>query len=168
MRMQSRQSIGRMAFVCAVALITGCASNHSGPSPAPGTPTERTMVTFADSRPAATLFADVADDDAERSKGLMGVTSLPLDAGMVFLYDAPSTERFWMRDTLIPLSIAFWDERGRVVGLADMRPCAAGEPCPTYGAPSPYIGAVEANLGWFDEHGVEVGDRVDVTECCAS
>jgi uncharacterized membrane protein (UPF0127 family) len=98
----------------------------------------------------------------------MGVRTLPADEGMAFLYDAPSTGRFWMKDTVIPLSIAFWDEDGRIVGTADMRPCRDRDPCPTYRAPSPYVGAVEANLGWFDRHGVAVGDQVVVEGCCSS
>lgn len=168
----------RSAAVAAIAtvatLMAGCGGGDSTPSVSAAAPTATATaaaaaatVTFPDSSPASTLSVDVADDDDERARGLMGVTSLPPDEGMAFLYDRPTTERFWMRDTLIPLSIAFWDEQGRVVGLADMQPCPDGEPCPTYGAPLPYIGAVEANQGWFDQHGVGVGDSVVVKECCS-
>ena len=66
-----------------------------------------------------------------------------------------------MKDTLIPLSIAFVDEAGRVIGMRDMQPCES-DPCPTYGIDEPYVLAIEANLGWFDRAGIEVGDRVEV------
>jgi uncharacterized membrane protein (UPF0127 family) len=170
MSMWRSRSAAFVVLMTATTLMAGCADDDpasSAPAESASIPVAAT-VTFPDSSPPATLSVDIADDGAERARGLMGVTSLPDDEGMAFLYEGPTTERFWMRDTLIPLSIAFWDERGRVVAVEDMQPCPDGEPCPTYGAPSPYIGAVEANLGWFDEHGVEPGDRVDVTECCAS
>lgn len=91
----------------------------------------------------------------------MGRVRLPADQGMVFLFPRPTTDRFWMKDTKIPLSIAFWDEHHRVVEILDMDPCAA-DPCPTFGPSVPYDGAVEANQGYFAEHGVEPGDRVEL------
>ena len=66
-----------------------------------------------------------------------------------------------MKDTLIPLSIAFVDEAGRVIDVLDMQPCES-DPCPTYGVDEPYVLAVEANLGWFDDHGVGAGDRAEL------
>lgn len=93
----------------------------------------------------------------------MGRTALPSDQGMVFVFGRPTTDRFWMKDTLIPLSIAFWDERNRVVAILDMPPCRA-DPCPTYGPDQPYDGAVEVNLGYFADHGIEVGDHVELTQ----
>jgi uncharacterized membrane protein (UPF0127 family) len=67
-----------------------------------------------------------------------------------------------MKDTLIPLSIAFVDAGGRVVTLRDMAPCEA-DPCMTYSATAPYVTAIEANAGWFDAHHVEVGDEVSLS-----
>ena len=112
---------------------------------------------------AATLHVDIADDEGERAQGLMGVEELPSDQGMAFVWDEPSSGSFWMKDTPLPLSIAFWDTDGRVIALFDMQPCTA-DPCPTYGPDEPFIGAVEANLGWFEEHGVAVGDHVELEE----
>jgi uncharacterized membrane protein (UPF0127 family) len=108
------------------------------------------------------LTAEAADTPAEREHGLMGRTSLAPDKGMVFLYEGFTDGSFWMKDTLIPLSIAFWDEDGRIVGIQDMDPCTA-DPCPTYGSPEPYVGALEVNQGFFAEHGVVVGDRIDLS-----
>ena len=89
--------------------------------------------------------------------------SLAPNAGMAFLFSGPVTVGFWMKDTLIPLSIAFWDQGHRIVAIREMEPCRA-DPCPLFSPGRPYVGAVEANAGWFDRHGVEAGDRVTVTQ----
>jgi len=104
------------------------------------------------------LTVRIADAPDERARGLMGVTSLPPDEGMAFVYAAPTQETFWMKDTPIPLSIAFIDG-DRVVAIREMVPCT-GDTCPTYDARAPYTYAVEANRGWFAEHGITEGDRV--------
>jgi len=110
----------------------------------------------------ATLSVEIADTLDERTKGLMDRGSLAPDAGMVFLWREPTDTTFGMQDTFIPLSIAFWDEDDRIVGILDMQPCEAAL-CPSYASPVPSAGAVEVNQGWFAEHGVEVGDRVELT-----
>jgi uncharacterized membrane protein (UPF0127 family) len=107
------------------------------------------------------LFVHLADSPDERARGLMGVRDLPNDGGMAFAFGEPSTATFWMKDTLIPLSIAFVAQDGRIVTLANMAPCRA-EPCPTYSARGPYTLAVEANAGWFRDHGVDEGDDCSV------
>jgi uncharacterized membrane protein (UPF0127 family) len=91
----------------------------------------------------------------------MGVTSLPRNQGEVFLWTSPTTGGFWMKDTVIPLSVAFWDAQGTIVGMLDMTPCHA-DPCRVYAAPAPYVGAVEVNAGYLAAHGVAVGDRVQL------
>jgi uncharacterized protein len=109
----------------------------------------------------AVLYVAVAETVQEQQEGLMGVEMLPADNGMAFVFDEPANSTFWMKDTLIPLSIAFVDESGRVIGVRDMQPCEA-DPCPTYGIDDPYVLAIEANLGWFDQAGVEVGDHAEL------
>jgi uncharacterized membrane protein (UPF0127 family) len=108
-----------------------------------------------------TLRVEIADTPLARSRGLMGRRHLAPKAGMAFLFDHPTENRFWMKNTLIPLSIAFWGEAGRIVSIVDMVPCREG-PCPLYSAGTPYIGAVEVNRGFFRAHGVRVGDRVEL------
>jgi hypothetical protein len=93
----------------------------------------------------------------------MEVPKLAEDAGMAFVWVEPTTSQFWMKDTLIPLSIAFVDEGGRIVTIRDMQPCAA-DPCPLYGSTVAYVLAIEANLGYFDEHDIAVGDRAVLQE----
>jgi uncharacterized membrane protein (UPF0127 family) len=142
-----------LLFVLA-ALAMGCA--RSAPSDPDRPPSELTIGT-------STLQVEVAATPGARARGLMGRTELPSDQGMAFVFGQPTTGRFWMKDTLIPLSIAFWDERNRVVAILDMQPCRA-DPCPTYGPDQPYVGAVEVNLGYFEGHGIEVGDLVELTQ----
>jgi uncharacterized protein len=109
----------------------------------------------------AVLYVAVAETAQEQQEGLMGVEMLPADNGMAFVFDEPANPTFWMKDTLIPLSIAFIDENDRVIGVRDMQPCDA-DPCPTYGIEEPYVLAIEANLGWFEEAGIEAGDRAEL------
>ena len=101
--------------------------------------------------------AEIADTPSERRRGLSGRSSIPERSGMLFLYGEDHRGGFWMKDTTIPLSIAFWDDRGRVVDRFDMAPCAA-EDCPVHEADAAYVGAVEVNRGALN--GVEPGDRV--------
>ena len=63
---------------------------------------------------------------------------------------------------MIPLSIAFGDEDGRIVSIVDMEPCKE-DPCPTYGPGTPFLGAVEVAQGELERRGVQVGDTVDLT-----
>ncbi|GBC86122.1 hypothetical protein HRbin12_00106 [bacterium HR12] len=140
-----------LVILVVLASIAGCAGRADR--------TDTAVLTIATDRGAVTLRVEVADEPAERARGLSGRESLPADAGMAFLWDEPVRARFWMKDTRIPLQIAFWDERGRILAILDMEPCRAS-PCPTYGPDRPFLGAAEANTGWFTEHGVAVGDRV--------
>lgn len=107
----------------------------------------------------ATLSVEVAADGRARSLGLMGRPRLAPGAGMVFVFDHPASGGFWMKNTLIPLSIGFWDRSGRILKILDMTPCRA-DPCPLYYPEVVYVGAVETNRGWFSSHGVREGDRV--------
>src|SRR5439155_1590576 len=69
------------------------------------------------------LRVRIAETEAERAAGLMHVMALAPDDGMAFVFNQPVTDRFWMKDTLIPLSVAFVGEDGRVISLSDMDPC---------------------------------------------
>jgi uncharacterized protein len=78
----------------------------------------------------------------------MHVTNLPEGAGMLFLFPEEKSGAFWMKDTLIPLDIAFFDAKRRLVGALTMLPCTA-DPCPTFSPGAPFKFAVEANEGAF-------------------
>jgi uncharacterized membrane protein (UPF0127 family) len=107
------------------------------------------------------LEVEVADDEDERSTGLMHREELAPFDGMAFVWDEPVSTSFWMKDTLIPLSIAFWGEDGRIVAILDMDPCEA-DPCPTYDPEASFVGAVEVRQGLFGLRRVEVGDLVEL------
>ena len=105
---------------------------------------------------------EVADDTDEMAKGLMGRTALAEDAGMLFVYPEERELSFWMKDTLIPLSIAFMGSDGRIVDIQDMK--ALDDEPPHYESVEPARYALEVNEGFFDERGVEVGDRAELPE----
>lgn len=110
---------------------------------------------------AVELAVELADAPGERRRGLMGRASLPERAGMLFRYADDTRTSFWMRDTLIPLSIAFLDAEGRIIAILDLEPCRS-DPCPTYGPGVPYRAALEVNQGAFDRLGAAVGDTVRI------
>ena len=95
----------------------------------------------------------VAHTSDQRSHGLMEVEDLPDGVGMVFLFDRDRTGGFWMKNTKVPLDIAWADEDGRIVTILQMEPCTA-DPCPTYDPDEPYRYALEVPKGWFGEVGV--------------
>lgn len=101
---------------------------------------------------------EVADTEAARERGLMGRTELADGAGMLFVWPEDTTASFWMKDTLIPLSVAFIAADGRIMRILDMEPCPA-DPCPTYDPRASYRMALEVRQGSFARNGVRVGDR---------
>lgn len=140
-------------------LLAACGSDVApGPDPTSSDGTPRVRITTAT---GTTILIDVevADEPAERERGLMGRTELADGEGMVFLFGGPTTASFWMKDTLIPLSIAFWNAQGRIVAILDMPPCTA-DPCPTYAPGLPYVGAIEVPRGFFVERGIATGDPI--------
>jgi uncharacterized membrane protein (UPF0127 family) len=107
----------------------------------------------------ASVQVEIADSGAERQEGLMHRESLPEDAGMLFVFPSEHRGGFWMKNTLIPLSIAFVDAEGRILRILDMEPCRA-DPCQIYDPGVAYVNALEVNQGAFAEWGVEEGDRL--------
>jgi uncharacterized protein len=106
---------------------------------------------------------EVAQSAEQRRFGLMSRRVLPEDAGMVFLYFNRHRGSFWMKDTLIPLSIAFFDQRGRILRILDMKPCRR-DPCKLYDPGVSYWGALEVNRGAFEDWGVEPGDEIRLSQ----
>jgi uncharacterized membrane protein (UPF0127 family) len=100
--------------------------------------------------------AEIADDLIEQSRGLMHRTALAEDRGMLFVYDEERDRSFWMKNTQIPLSIAYMDSEGRIVDIQDMKPLDDDPPHYVSAEPARY--ALEVNRGFFEERNVEVGD----------
>ncbi|HEX9968649.1 MAG TPA: DUF192 domain-containing protein, partial [Acidimicrobiales bacterium] len=109
----------------------------------------------------------VADDTEERRRGLMEVTDLGKHAGMVFLFQADSQNGFWMRNTPMPLTVAYYDAAGRFVSSADMQPCNDTPRCPGYEPAGPYRTAVEVPRGKAPGHGIGPGSKIAVGGACA-
>ena len=101
---------------------------------------------------------EIADSDAERQRGLMERTALGENRGMLFVFESEQRLSFWMKNTLIPLSVAYLDSEGRIVDIQDMQPL--DETSHPSAAPARY--ALEVNQGFFEEHGIEVGDTADL------
>jgi len=106
-----------------------------------------------------TLRVEVAATPAARACGLSHRPTLSYDQGMLFVYPAPQPLVYWMKDTLIPLSIAFIDATGRIVSIQDMTPMQTDE---KYRSPLPAPYAIEVNQGWFVEQKIQVGDTVEI------
>ena len=99
------------------------------------------------------IRAEVANTMASRSQGLMQRKSMAQGSGMLFLFDQSAGHCMWMKNTLIPLSVAFIDARGEIVNIADMQPLDESTHCAE--RPVPY--ALEMNLGWFRQRGISAG-----------
>ena len=102
------------------------------------------------------IRAEVADSMGTRMQGLMYRTSMAPNAGMVFVFDAAAIQCMWMKNTLIPLSVAFVDEGGAIINIADMKPHSEETHC----AARPARFALEMNKGWFAQHGIKAGAKL--------
>ena len=100
---------------------------------------------------------EVAATPSERRRGLMGRTHLPADGGMLFVFEQPGRHCFWMRDTPLPLSIAFIDAAGRIASLADMQPRSDSLHCPN----TEVRYALEVRQGEFQRRGITPRAQVD-------
>ena len=111
----------------------------------------------------------LADTELERQQGLSERTD-PLIAGgeaMVFSFDADSDRTFWMKDTVLPLSIAWIDGEGAVIGTADMDPCpATSTNCEKFSAERPYRLAIEMAQGRLQDWGIRPGATVSLGASC--
>lgn len=103
------------------------------------------------------LFVEVVQTDEERMKGLMFREQLPEDQGMLFVFEFSRIQSFWMRNTFIPLDIAFIDSEGKIVDIQHMEPIDESK---NYISAAPALYVLETNAGWFERHGVKVGDMV--------
>ena len=104
-----------------------------------------------------TVNLEIADNDAERSKGLSNRSELEEGSGMLFAYSKPAKPCFWMRETLIPLDAAFINHGGKIVMIATMEPESLDLHC----VEEPIKWVIEMEAGWFGEHGLGVGSEVE-------
>jgi uncharacterized protein len=102
------------------------------------------------------IHAEVAKRPDERAIGLMFRESLGANEGMLFVFEVPAQQCFWMKNTLLPLSIAFVGDDGRIVNVADMQPRTLDSHC----SARPVRFALEMNQGWFAKRGLKQGSRL--------
>jgi uncharacterized protein len=105
----------------------------------------------------ATVEVEVARDDDHRQRGLMFRRELPDDQGMIFVFERPRIQTFWMKNTCLPLDMIFIAGDGLVVGIEENVPTMNTK---TYSVPCPSIYVLEVNAGWARRHGVQAGQRV--------
>ena len=139
---------------------TLCNPTDPLPSPSPSFPAARALIDTGDDSVLVNLV--IAENEEQHSFGLMHREEFPEDCGMAFLFFEERSGGFWMKNTRIPLSIAFFDAEGEILAILDMEPCRK-DPCEVYDPGVSYNGALEVNQGMFDEWGVEEGDHINIT-----
>jgi uncharacterized protein len=102
------------------------------------------------------IEAEVAASDQNRQVGLMNRQAMPQQHGMLFVFTQSNTHCMWMRNTLIPLSVAFIDNEGYIINIEDMQPQTEDNHC----ARQPARYALEMNLGWFAQRGIKPGVKL--------
>jgi uncharacterized membrane protein (UPF0127 family) len=102
------------------------------------------------------IHAELAADDRSRMRGLMFRKSLGPNEGMLFVFDESTTHCMWMKNTLVPLSVAFLDESAHIINVADMVPQSEASHCAT--RPARY--ALEMQRGWFSERSLGPGTEI--------
>ena len=103
------------------------------------------------------IRAEVAADYETRGRGLMYRKTLAPNSGMLFVFDAPALQCMWMKNTDLPLSVAFLDAQGAVINIEDMQPHTADSHC----AKRPALYALEMEQGWFARRGIKAGMKLD-------
>lgn len=141
----------------AVLLLSGAANVHGQTQPAPQTPGPQLHLQRLDlSAGVHRIDAQVAQAPHERQIGLMNRPTMPQHEGMLFVFEQPAKQCFWMKNTLLPLTAAFVADDGTIVNLADMQPHAEASHCSA--KPVRYV--LEMNQGWFDKKGLKAGSRL--------
>jgi uncharacterized protein len=129
----------------------------SGPPPGLST-----VVIDASGGKRVEVLVEIADGPFEQERGLMHRTALGEDRGMLFVYPDERPLSFWMKNTLIPLSIAYIDSEGRITDILNMKPL---DDRPPHYVSSEFVQyALEVNEGFFEERGVKVGDHADLPD----
>lgn len=103
-----------------------------------------------------TLNAEVATTMEQRMRGMMFRKEMGRNDAMLFVFDELAYQSMWMKNTLIPLSVAFLDKGGVILNIRDMQP----QTLDPHGSEGPALYAIETNLGWFAERKIKAGDKV--------
>ncbi len=130
---------------CSLALVAGCASGHDA------------WVELGGER----YTVEVADDEAERARGLMFRDELPAGRGMLFIHPREEPQAYWMKNTRIPLDILYFDDARQLVSQQrDVPPCSLGDRCPPYPSDAPARYVLELNAGEATKLGLANGAQL--------
>jgi uncharacterized protein len=149
MKLQPPYALGAMMFCLSISLCA-CAARAAGPS------VELKGKHFD---------IEIAANDASRERGLMFRDAMPADHAMLFLFERPAMQAFWMKNTHIPLDILYFDQNYKLVSMQErVPPCrSAGNDCPPYPSKVPAQYVLELNAGTAEKLGVKEGDELKVT-----
>jgi uncharacterized protein len=136
------------AVICALAL------------QAPGAVWADPLLTYPLKIKGYVIRVEVANNEDARRTGLMFRDALPEHQGMLFVYETEGRHAMWMKNTLIPLSVAFIDRSGHIINIEDMQPQTED----VHGARASAAFSLETNQGWFKKRGIKAGDRVQGLE----
>lgn len=136
-----------LLFIVLIALsLTGCASASS--------------TSWAELK-GKRFTIEIADEPAERERGLMFRDEMAPDHGMLFIHDSEEPQSYWMKNTKIPLDILFFDHQRRLVSVQErVPPCTAGDRCPPYASEGSALYVLEINAGLAQSLGVKTGDEL--------
>jgi len=119
-------------------------------------------VTITQGGRSAQIAAEIAATPEARAQGLMHRAKFPESAGMLFVYKSSARREFWMKNTLVPLSIAFMSQDFKILEILHMVPPKGTDNPPSYYSKDPARYALEVNRGWFKRNGFGVGAKVKV------
>ena len=146
-RMHKRKSIILLVLIFGMLIFVSCTRKSN---------VKKQAVLYINGR---ALNVEIASKDEERQKGLMYRKELGENEGMLFVFEKDKILSFWMKNTSIPLSIAFLDKNGRVIDIYDMKPFSLEPVVSTLKCRY----ALEVNRGFFNKCGLKVGDKIDLT-----
>ena len=135
------------SIVCLLASFAGFAQTQGGQPPLPAVQLQTGMFL---------IKAEVANDYSTRMQGLMMREKMAPNEGMLFIFPGREQQCMWMKNTLLPLSVAFIDEGGTILNIEDMKPKTENSHCSVQ--PARY--ALEMNLGWFKGKNIKAGARI--------
>ena len=109
------------------------------------------------------ITVEIADSELKRGYGLMFVEKMPQDEGMLFIFEQPEVQSFWMKNTLIPLSIGYFDKNLKlIIALELQRESLVLKTLPGYSSKEPALYALEMNKNWFTDNGIKPGAKLNL------
>jgi uncharacterized protein len=147
----SRPAVSRRRVVLLAAAAAAAPLGGAAAQPQPPPPTVKLTAGVH------LISAELARDDAARTRGLMFRESLPPNGGMLFVFDHKATQCMWMRNTLIPLAVAFIADDGSIVNIEEMKP---RDETTRHCSHAPVRYALEMTQGWFSQRGLKAGSRI--------